>query len=198
MHISLKNDEEVIWVLWISKLFNIQLSQKYIKLILDTDNWLAIIILLDRISSRKSEASIKKMINKFRNRIIAEYFSEPNSEDNMHTDIWLLAYEADKNKWLNTSGTDTFLFARKHPFFKELRTLGINFYRNDFTYAAIAQPKSKANIYVTRKELIGLIDEYKASFESKHKDESKANGSDKMDEIFYRKIVNVLSNVEDY
>lgn len=198
IHIALKNDEEVIWVLWISKIFNIQISQKYINRILDTDNWLAIIILLDILSSRKSDNSIKKMLNRFRNRIIAEYFSEPNSEGNMHTDIWLLAYEADKNKWLNTSGTDSFLFARKHPFFKELRTLGIDFYCSDFTYKEIAQPKNKSNIYVTRKELIGLFDEYKASFESKLEDNLDDNDVDKIDESFYQKIANFLSNVEDY
>lgn len=198
MHIALKNDEEVIWVIWISKIFNVQLSQKYINLILDTDNWLAIIILLDILYSRKSEKSIKKIINRFRNRLISEYFSEQNSEGNMHTDIWLLAYEADKNKWLNTSGTDTFLFARRHPFFKELRTLDIDFYCKDFTYESIEQPKSKANIYVTRKELIALLDEYKTLFESKYTEGSEVSDVDIINKTIFQKVVEVLSNVEDY
>lgn len=195
-HMVLKNDEEVIWAVWISKVFNIQLSQYYIKKILDTDNWLAILILLDILSSRKSEAAIKKLINRFRNRIIEEYFSGDNPQDGMHTDIWLLAYEADKSKWLNTSGTDTFLFARKHPFFKELRNLNVSFYFNDFTYELIGKPKSKANIYVTRKELIELLKEYKTIIEANHQGEQEISVLEDVEESLYEKIVNTLSNEE--
>lgn len=196
MHVVLKNDEEVIWAVWISKIFNIQLSLSYIKKILDTDNWLAIVILLDVLSVKKSEASIKKLINKFRNRIIYEYFSGSNPQDGMDTDIWLLAYEADKNKWLNTSGTDTFLFARKHPFFKKLRNLNVSFYYNDYTYEIIGKPKSKANIYVTRKELIELLKEYKALFEFNWEEEETT--SENEEESLYERIVNTLANTEEY
>lgn len=193
-HMALKNDEEVIWAVWISKIFNIQLSQDYIKKILDTDNWLAIIILLDILSSRKSETSIKKLINRFRIRIIEEYFSGSNPQDGMHTDIWLLAYEADKNKWLNTSGTDTFLFARKHPFFKELRNLDISFYNNDYTYQKIGNLISNANIYVTRKELIELLKEYRALVEG----EQETPNFEDVEDSLYEKIKITLSNTEEY
>ncbi len=197
-HVALKNDEEVIWAVWISKIFNIQLSKDYIKKILDTENWLAIVILLDILSLRKSESSIKKLINRFRNRIIGEYFSGSNPQDGMNTDIWLLAYEADKNKWLNTSGTDTFLFARKHPFFKELRNLDVSFYKNDFTYEKIGKPKSKANIYVTRKELIELLKEYKTLFEANREGEEETSVLYNVEESIYEKIVDTLSNTEEY
>lgn len=196
-HVVTRKDEEVIWAVWISKIFNIQLSQDYIKKILDTDNWLAIVILLDILSYRKSELIIKKLINRFRNRIIEEYFSGDNPQNGMNTDIWLLAYEADKNKWLNTSGIDTFLFARKHPFFKELRDLKISFY-NDFTYEIIAKPKSNANIYVTRKELVELLKEYKTLVEANHKDEQKTPTLEDVKESLYKKFVSTLSNAGEY
>lgn len=170
----------------------------YIRQILNSDNWLAIVIVLDIISLRKSETSIKKLINRFRNRIITEYFSNENPQDGMYNDIWLLAYEADKNKWLNTSGTDTFLFARKHPFFKELRNFGVDFYDCDFTYETVIKPESKTNIYVTRKELIELLKEYKDSVDATHGGNA-ANGSpNEIKESIYQKIVNALANAEDY
>lgn len=197
-HIVLNNDEEVIWAIWISKIFKVKLSLGYIEQVLDTDNWIAIIILLDMLCTRKSEGSIKKQINKFRNRIIEEYFSDINPQKGMDTDIWLLAYEADKNKWLNTSGTDTFLFARRHPFFKQLRELDVDFYSGDYKYDAVAIPKSKANIYVTHKELIELFKEYKALFEANHASEQEVHDWANLGESLYEKIVNSLSDEEEY
>lgn len=197
-HRVLKNDEEVIWAIWISKIFNIKLSLGYIEQILDTDNWIAIIILLDTLCPRKSEGSIKKLINRFRNRIIEEYFSDTNPQNGMNTDIWLLAYEADKNKWLNTSGTDTFLCARRHPFFKKLRELDVSFYSGDYQYDAIGVPKSKANIYVTHKELIELFKKYKDLFEADHGSEQAGHDLANLEESLYEKIVNALSDEEEY
>lgn len=198
VHIALKNDEEVIWVIWISKIFNINLSKKYISLILDTDNWLAIIILLDIISSRKKEKTIEKIINRFRNSLVLEYFSDPNLVTNMHTDIWLLAYEADKNKWLNTSSKDTFLFARKHPFFKMLRELDIDFYRKDYTYGLIEDSRKKSNTYANHKKLRDLLEEYKTFFKSKNMTVSDDCSLDVKTECFVQKFVDVLSDIEDY
>lgn len=151
-HITLRNDEEIIWCLWISKIFKIRLSQEYIRKILNTENWLAIIILLDMIDSRKSETYIVKLIDKFRDRIIEEYFSELNLKDGMLTDIWLLAYESDKNKWLNTSGEKNFTYARKHPFFKKLYDINVDFYNNNFTYEL-----EKSNVYANYKEIFKLL-----------------------------------------
>lgn len=197
-HIALKNDEEVIWAVWLSKVFNIQLSRMYIKRILDTENWLAIIIILDGLSLKKADTAINKLLNNFRKRIIAEYFSDHDSTNGMLTDIWLLAYEADKNKWLNTSGTDTFIYARKHPFFKELRNLDIDFYNSNYNYDIIGKPKSKSNIYVTRKELINLLKEYKKLSDTQRVMETPPPAIVDVEERLYEKIVKALANSEEY
>ncbi len=197
-NITLKNDEEVIWAIWVSKVFNIKLAQNYIKQILDTENWLAIIILLDIISVRKSENAIKKMLNKFRERIISEYFSDIDPAKGMLTDIWLLAYEADKNKWLNTSGADTFAYACKHSFFKELLNLGVEFYNNNFNYDIIGSTDKKHSIYVTRKELINILKEYTKIFESQSEIENSQPAIVDVQEKFYEKIINTLESVDDY
>lgn len=198
INIPLKNDEEVIWTVWICKVFNIQISQHYIKQILNTDNWLAIIILLDVLKSKKGEVSTKRIIDKFRDRIMSEYFSDPNdNERNMHTDIWLLAYEADKNKWLNTSDTDTFLLARKHPFFKELRKLDIDFYDSNFSYDTIREPINKSNIYVTRQELIIFLKEY-IDANMLESDKFNSEKLSQVDENLFEKIANTITNSEVY
>lgn len=158
-NVKLKNDEEVIWAVWLCKIFNIKLSLNYIIKVLDTDNWVAIIILLDIISKKKNELPVKKATDKFRRRIIEEYFD--NNNDGMNTDIWLLAYECEKNKWLNTSGVDIFDKAHKNQYFKKLKELNIDFYKSDYEYVDIANPEYKSNIYVTRKELMVLLEEYK-------------------------------------
>lgn len=197
-HVTLKNDEEVIWAIWISKVFNVKLSQIYIKQILDTENWLAIIILLDVLSTRKTEPAIKKMLSKFRERIIDEYFSDSDPTNGMLADIWLLAYETDKNKWLNTSGTDTFMYARKHPFFKELREFGIGFYNGNFNYDIIGTTKNKYNTYVTRKELINILKEYTKLFEMQRITEAPPPAIIAVEESLYEKIINTLENTEEY
>ncbi len=197
-HISLKNDEEVIWAIWAVKIFNIKISQNNIERIFDTDNWIAIIILLDILSTRKNEPKIKKEIDKFRNHIIDEYFSDSETNHAMYSNVWLLAYEADKNKWLNTSGTENFMFARKDDFFKELRKLKVDFYSSSYNYDIIGKSKSEYNIYVTRKELIELLKEYKLFFEEQQIRETPPPANVNLEEQIYVKIINALKDVEKY
>jgi hypothetical protein len=159
-HLIIKNDEEIIWVLWICKVFNINLSQDYIKLLLQTENWLAIIILLDMMNLRKSESGIVKLIDDFRDRLVNEYFSTAEPERGMETDIWLLAYEADKNGWLNTDNYLDFDYARKHNFFSILNSNGVEFYNNLYVYQLISDGSGNGGIYVTKKELIAIIKKY--------------------------------------
>nr|WP_320146517.1 RNA-directed DNA polymerase [uncultured Anaeromusa sp.] len=195
-HVALKNDEEVIWAIWIAKIFNISLSQEYTKMILDTDNWLAIIVLLDVIYPRKSQTSIKRIINRFRKRIVAEYFSEEQPEENMYADIWLLAYEADKNKWLNNS-SDTFMFARKNEFFKILRESNVDFYNGNYQYEKIELKRKASNsMYITRKEIIALFEKCKTSCELEYN-----NGIvsfEEAKECFYQGISDIISDSEEY
>ena len=81
----------------------------------------------------------------------------------MYSEIWLLAYEADRNKWLNTGGKneEKFIEARKNPFFKELKNNSISFYDGSYKYDVIKSENHKNNIYVTYRELIEILEKFK-------------------------------------
>lgn len=172
-NLRLKNDQEVIWAVWIAKAFRIKLSQPYIDKILASDNWLAIIIMLDIINNcdlRKSE-TIKLYLNNLYDRIV-EDFSE--GLDNIAwTELWLLAYEVDKNKWLNIDGK-TFLFARKNEFFNKLRELCVEFYDSQYEYE-LSQPKSKKGSFITRKEFDEVIKRLQHIINNKVDDSGKSS-----------------------
>lgn len=68
---------------------------------------------------------------------------------------WLLAYEADRNAWLNINGR-TFNYAQKNPFFKELLAKNVMFY--DTAYMYESPPKKTRNYeYATRSEMYNAI-----------------------------------------
>lgn len=126
------NDQEVIWAMWGAMQLRIQLAQVRLDHILQSDNYLAIIIALDMIAEYKlkQKRRIKSALNTLRSRLENEYFSG-GSLDGMYSEIWILAYEATRNKWLNTSGKDVFDKAKKEPFFQELLKEDVFFYYRD-------------------------------------------------------------------
>ena len=77
----------------------------------------------------------------------------------MWTSHWLLAYEADRNKWPNVDGK-TFEFARKNQFFKELLKRNVKFYDADFIYP---EPEEHTRNYefATRTELYAGMNKLK-------------------------------------
>jgi len=174
-NLNLKNDEEVIWAVWISKVFNISLAQPYIEKILSSENWLAIIVMLDIIKSKnmKNKTKIKRYLNNLYDEIVEDFSDEDDNFQNlMWKEIWLLAYEADQNKWLNLSNERTFLFAKKNPFFKKLKELNIGFYNSDYNYEVI-QPKLKKDNYVTKKEFNAVMEKLQESINSRSDDSGK-------------------------
>ncbi|EOL43468.1 RNA-directed DNA polymerase [Enterococcus caccae] len=160
IHLHLRSDEEIIWIIWMFKSLGLSMSIGYIKKILRSENWIAIIILLDILSERKNEIGIKRELSKFREKFKEEYFAG-NAEENMNSEVWLLAYEIDFHKWLNTGGNknEQFVEARKSPFFKELKSKNISFYDSNYQYELISQGILQNNTYVTRKELINILNE---------------------------------------
>lgn len=168
-NLSLRNDQEVIWAVWMSKVFKIEISQIYIQKILASGNWLAIINMLDIIKSRnlKKKPVIKGFLNNLYDEIIEDYANgDANSQTLMWTEVWLLAYEADKNKWLNFSGEKNFMLARKNPFFKQLYDENIEFYNSDYNYT-ISPPKNNKSNYITRREFNEVINKLKESINSR-------------------------------
>lgn len=159
-HLHLRSDEEIIWIIWMFKSLGLSMSIDYIKKILRSENWIAIIILLDVLSERKKEIGIKRELSKFREKFKEEYFVG-NAEENMNSEVWLLAYEIDFHKWLNTGGNknEQFFEAQKSPFFKELKSKNISFYDSNYQYELLAQGILQNDTYVTRKELINILNE---------------------------------------
>lgn len=164
--IPLNLHQEIIWAVWFSKTFNVQIKKEYILKIIESENSLAIIILLDMIHSdsgqcRKSREVISAILT-LREALKDDDLDE--NEDNeerkygnlMWTQNWLLAYEADLNKWFNVDG-NKFEFARKDPFFKNLIKNRICFYDSNFAYGELPTLQ-KDGKYVTKVEFVNYIE----------------------------------------
>ncbi len=174
-NLNLNNDQEVIWAVWIAKVFNIEMSQLYIHKVLNSDNWLAIIIMLDIIKRKKmkNKPTIMRYLENLYDCIEAEFFDSAGGSQNlMWSELWLLAYEADKNKWLNISDKKSFMFARKNEFFKKLRELDVGFYNSEYQYV-LPENEVKRDIYITRQEFNEIIKKLQKSINSRASDREK-------------------------
>ncbi|WP_217809925.1 hypothetical protein, partial [Enterococcus sp. 3C7_DIV0644] len=146
------------------KSLGLSMSIDYIKKILRSENWIAIIILLDILAERKKEIGIKRELSKFREKFKEEYFVG-DAEENMNSEVWLIAYEIDFHRWLNTGGNENekFVEARKSPFFKELRKRNISFYDSNYQYEIIAQgilQNNNTHLDVYKRQLSRLLNIY--------------------------------------
>lgn len=154
--IPLSQDQEVIWAVWFAKVFSVQLNKQYVIKVLESNNQLAKIILLDMISSNTIEksADVLNALEDLLNQLYDSDLDEnQNSGNLMWTENWLLAYEADLNKWLNSENKD-FNLARSNVFFKCLIKKKIKFYDTSFSYL----PKQKKTLqYVTRDEFYTYV-----------------------------------------
>ncbi|MHC1719129.1 MAG: RNA-directed DNA polymerase [Clostridiaceae bacterium] len=199
-NLILQNDEEVIWAVWISKVFNISLAQPFIEKILSSKNWFAIIIMLDIIKCKnmKSKKIIKRSLNNLYNEIKEDYSDENGNLQNlMWTEVWLLAYETDKNKWLNVSNEKTFLFARKNLFFKKLQELNIGFYKPEYSYE-VTHAVSKNSNYVTRTEFNDVMNKLQESINNRSYDSGKVDFKLTNEERDLVETIHSLVNTMDY
>lgn len=156
--LRLNLEQELIWAVWFVKVFDLQISEKYIVRVLKSNTDLAVIIMLDIISINGKENS--KGILKQRQRIreeLKEENTDSNGTDNilMWTPRWLLAYESNRKKWLNLPN-DPLEYARKNEFFKLLLDKRIKFYDENFSYEA-PDKYTKNYEYATRTELYTAI-----------------------------------------
>lgn len=148
-NINLNNEQEIVWAVWVSKLFNIRLSQDQIRRIFQSENQFAIIILLDimyKNDDYKSDyfKSLKKLI---RDQLYEYDESIDGRKSNMlWSEFWLLAYEADKNKWLNIDPQKPFIPTERNEFFKKLKKLNIEFYNADYNYDLSKNNGRKINL----------------------------------------------------
>jgi hypothetical protein len=172
-----KYDEEVIWAIWMIKIFKIRINTQMIHDILMSDNWIAIIILLDTIANRRTETTIKEEVKRFRERIKDECFDNSNSTSGMNSGIWLLAYEAERNEWLNTGNeeADKFIVIPQASFFEKLKQLGVSFYNSDNCYTQNNLQEQQRSQKITRNELIKLIQEISESVAGRNAEQNNTN-----------------------
>lgn len=152
--ILLKKEQELVWAIWFLKVFSLKISQDYTVKVLRSKNDLAMIILLSIISEkeRKKNPKIVACIKELRSELKdAETDDRGNYNSVMWSSRWLLAYEANRNKWLNLPD-DPLEYAKKNAFFNELLNLKIKFFDCDYTYSLTEEPTVKYE-YATRNEL---------------------------------------------
>lgn len=168
--ILLNREQELIWAIWFVKVFDIKISQKYILKIFNTSNELAIIILLSIIdqNGRKNEPFIKTQLERIHNELQHEDVDDKgNINTLMWTSHWLLAYEANRNKWLNLP-EKPFEYARKNAFFKVLLEHNIKFFDGDYVYV-LPDDKGIDFEFATRSELYRTISNLKGEIIEKQK-----------------------------
>ena len=160
--IALRKDQELVWAVWAIKVFDIKVAQEHYTKILDSENDLAKIIVLDLIQKQglMNKPKIKQARKKLKEKLEScDVDAEGQNNLLMWTSHWLLAYEADYNKWLTIDG-DSFTCARKNQFFKALMDNKIKFYDSEFTYEK-SNEYSRNYQYVTRTDLHSVVNQLK-------------------------------------
>ena len=154
----LNREQELIWAVWYAKVFDITLSQPYIVKVLKSTNDVAVIVMLDYIYIKgiQNTSRIKTQLTAIYDKLVQDDTDDSGKKDQlMWSARWLLAYEADRNAWLNINGR-TFNYAQKNPFFKELLAKNVMFY--DTAYMYESPPKKTRNYeYATRSEMYNAI-----------------------------------------
>jgi hypothetical protein len=196
----LNREQELIWAVWFTKVFNIQVSQAYMIRVLQSSNDLAVIMMLDIIcsSDAKKNSKILQQRRNLRDELIAED-TDDRGETNtmMWTSHWLLAYEATRMKWLNLPNEEPFEFARKNAFFRELLQKDVKFYDPQFAYTE-PSPYTKNYEYATRTELYTSLSKLKKLIAERLKGES-ADAQTKFteeEEALYEKFAGILEENE--
>ena len=183
--------QEQIWIVWAIRLFEVKVKQEYVIEILKSNNDLAILIILDCISAGIIDRtqSISKQLDMLRNELNALDISDKGESGQlMWTSRWLLAYECQLHKWLD-SQTDKFEAVNNDRFYKSLLKEGIDFY--DSSYVTTEVQLAQA----TRKKTQSLI-EYMKQF-AKCNEDKKEISSEKQNELS-QSIIKIIQDSEGY
>lgn len=160
--ILLNREQELIWAVWFAKVFDITLAQEYVLSVLKSSTDVAIIIMLDYVFARglQNKAQIKTQLSALHDLLAqADVDDSGNPNQLMWTSHWLLAYEADRNAWLNVSGK-IFNYAQNNAFFKKLIAKNVKFYHPEYHYSE--PPKRTRNYeYATRSEMYAALGKLK-------------------------------------
>lgn len=170
--IHLNREQELVWAVWFIKVFDISISQICIVDVLKSSSDIAIIIMLDLLHKRALQGTpkIKQQLLKLYDDLAMDDIDNKNQSNTLlWTSHWLLAYEIDRNKWLNIDGK-VFEFARKNQFFKELLKRKVKFYDPDFAYPTMEIKKRRLE-YATRSELYAAYTKLKKMIDERLKKE---------------------------
>lgn len=117
----LGQDLELVWAVWFAKVFDIPLSQAYAVKVLQSDNDLAIIIMLDIIECNglSSKTSIQKEYKALLKRLMEIDNDDGKTGQLPWSSHWLLAYEAERCERFNAI-SEIFDIMKKDPFFMKL------------------------------------------------------------------------------
>ena len=186
-NIPLNNHQEVIWAVWFAKVFNIAINRNYLVDIIDSENDIAIIILLDMIHSGicKQSKELSLAIEELKIKL-------ENTEDIMMSSKWILAYEIDLNGWLNNNNFE-FKKAREHDFFKKMIRKDIRFYKPNFEYEILENNKRNVG-YITREEFYKHIERIDKLIKSTNRNDIKVK------EVILKenkKIMDEISKISD-
>lgn len=193
--ILLNHEQELIWAVWFIKVFNVSISQPYIIKVFKSSNDLAIIIMLDIVhsSGQKNVAAIlqqrKQLHAELKN---ADTDEKGNPNTLLWTAHWLLAYEANRNKWLSIPNSP-FEYAKKNQFFNVLLQNNVKFYDPSFSYDTVPK-RSRSYEFATRSELYNALGKLKKSLIARLENPSDENTSQvtsEEDEL-YRKLIEAL------
>ncbi len=128
-HAPLGHHSEVAWCLWMCKDLNLSVSDSNVELVSDVHSSICALLLLDLNASGKLSKSPK-----------LTYWKQADSQEALHSDLWLLSYEAGVRGW--GGFTDQYILADSH--FSLLHAKGIRFYNLDTKLTPIFHAKPAA------------------------------------------------------
>ena len=192
--ITLNREQELLWALWFVKVFGIKISKDYIYKVFDASSDLSTILLLSIIDEkeRKTDPRIKTYINAIRTELDNDDVDDKERSNSiMWSSHWLLAYESNRNKWLNLPNNPA-EYAKKNAFFNVLLKKNIRFFDGDYTYS-LSEDTFSSYEYATRSELKDSINKLKRLIRRANKrvldemkQESTSSEAEKEDAIYDR------------
>ena len=124
-----RQETEVVWALWAAILFRISITSRLLNKICESNNDLAIIMVLNYLHDTASDAKFyQKALKQLENKIIQDVnlIGSCPDDEKILTSHWLLIYELVAKKIIDSG---IFIdYIKSNQFFKKMLELGVDFY----------------------------------------------------------------------
>lgn len=141
-HCQYNHGYEIAWVIWLSIVLKIELTEKAAKLVSNIDDCIVALVALHL-----------KEISLIPSGLDVSYWNSLMKAESLTTQHWLLAYEALSKGWLNTvSGRD---YTLNDDFFSLLTANNVSFYNSNYTVNTIEINDSHINLEETFGRSVG-------------------------------------------